>query len=341
MRSDQVPAPQPWSCSVRSAELGEPVTGTATTQSAWLALEQPGPWGRDAIVESQLDREVGAELDGRADGTGVRLALMRRPGAGQDHAPRHRRWFAASTHPGRSWLATGTVEYPTDLLRIDFAALDAGNPEAVKALDHELTSDPVLLVCTNGRRDQCCATLGRKVALSADALDRAAYSAGMGNSGAERLIRRTAVGYGRAVWETTHIGGHKFAPTAVLLPYGYVYGRVDAAQAVRILHDARRDLLVLDGCRGRTTWSRAGQAAELAVRTEIDERGLDAIAVTGTEKTRPDPEPAWTVELEHADGRRFRVGVHGAMAETPRPESCGKADGTPLVLTVGAIDEIR
>lgn len=325
MRNDQLPAPQFDACSVRSTDLGEPVAGTATTQSAWLVLEQPGPWGRQALVESDLDAELGAELDGRTAGTDVRVALIRRPGTGQDQAPPAHRWFAASTHPERMWLATGVVVHPTDLLRIDFPALDAGLRSAVSALKHEMVSEPVLLVCTNGKRDQCCATRGRQVAVAAAALDQAAR-------GADALP---------VVWEVTHIGGHKFSPTAAVLPSGYLYGRLDAERATRVLGDARHGAVVLDGCRGRTTWGRAGQAAELAVRTEIGERAAGALTVTSERRTAPDPSPAWTVVVSHQDGRAFAVSVIGAMAALARPESCGKTASVPLVLTVGAVEKIH
>ena len=132
MRDDQLPAPQPHACALLSRELGEPVAGTAATQSAWLLLEQPGPWGRVAAQESRLDPALGAELDGRTAGTGVRLCLIRRPEDDRhEHEPARRRWFAAATHPERTWLATGEVAHPTELLKIDFARLDAGDRRAV------------------------------------------------------------------------------------------------------------------------------------------------------------------------------------------------------------------
>lgn len=326
MREDQLPAPQPHACSVLSAELGEPLAGTAATQSAWLLLEQPGPWGRVAATESRLDPELGAEIEGRTRGTGVRVALIRRSENGHEHTPGLRRWYAASTHPDRAWLATGVVAFPTDLLLVDFAALDRGDRSAVAALEHEFRTEPFLGVCTNGRRDQCCATVGRKVAVAADALESAA----------------AAPGTLPAVWEITHLGGHKFSPTGVLLPYGYLYGRMTAPLAVRVLAEARKEAIVLEGCRGRTTWSRAGQAAELALRAEIGERGASALTVASVaEGDGSERGLSWTVVLEHVDGRAFEVSVRGASALVPRPESCGKAEGTPLELRVDAIDKIR
>lgn len=310
-----------------SRELAEPLAGTGAVASAWLLVEQPGPWGRAAVTESRLDPALGAELDGRTAGTGVRLALIRRAEDHHDSAPRHRRWFAASTHPKRTWLATGVIEDPAGLLKIDFAALDAGDRRAVAALDPTFTGAPLLGVCTNGKRDACCATVGRQVAVAVEARDAAA---GPGGDGLHP-----------AVWEITHLGGHRFAPTAVVLPSGYSYGRLDTASATRVLADARRGRMAVDACRGRSTWSRPGQAAELAVRETLAETAESALEVVAVTQTARDPEPEWTVVVEHEDGRAYSVSVMGSYALVPRPESCGKADGTPLELRVDGVDKIR
>ncbi|GAA1954391.1 sucrase ferredoxin [Catenulispora subtropica] len=301
------------------------MTGTAATHSAWLLLEQPGPWGRVAARESRLDPQLGAELDGRTAGTGVRLCLIRRPDDRRDHEPPRRRWFAASTHPERTWLATGEIAYPTDLLKVDFPALDAGDRGAVAALDPTFLDTPILGICSNGKRDACCATLGRRVVISAEALDAAACAAAGGPP---------------AVWEITHLGGHKFAPTGVVLPSGYLYGRLDAALATRALAEARRGRVLPERNRGRSTWGRPGQAAELAVRAELDEWATPAVRVRAVEKTAGEPEPAWTVVVEHEDGRAYEVFVQGAHAPVGRPESCGKTEANPLELRVETVEKI-
>ena len=327
MRDDQLPAPQPHACSVLSRELGEPLAGTGAVAGAWLLVEQPGPWGRAAATNIRLDPGLAPDLDARSAGTGVRLALIRRVEDHHDHDPPHRRWYAASTHPKRTWLATGVVGSPTDLLNIDFAALDAGDRRAVAALEHEFLDTPLLGVCTNGKRDACCATLGRRVAVSVEALDAA--SCGEASAAVP------------AVWEITHLGGHRFAPTAVVLPSGYSYGRLDAASATRLLADARRGRMTVDGCRGRSTWERPGQVAELAVRAELGEAAEAALEVVSVTQTATGAEPAWSVVVEHEDGRAYEVSVEGSLAVVPRPESCGKADGTPLELRVNALDKLR
>ena len=114
-----------------------------------------------------------------------------------------------------------------------------------------------MLVCTNGKRDECCALLGRPL-----------------------VTALAALAPGR-VWEANHLGGHRFAPTATLLPAGTMHGHLTAETAVAVLTAAapRRD--GADGLRGRSTWTKRGQAAEIAVRRLIGEAALDALSVVG------------------------------------------------------------
>jgi hypothetical protein len=77
--------------------------------------------------------------------------------------------------------------------------------------------DPLLLVCAHGRRDVCCARLGGP------------------------LARRLARTWPAGVWETTHVGGHRFAANLVILPHGLYYGPVagSAAEAAVLAYQRR------------------------------------------------------------------------------------------------------
>ncbi|MFC7615309.1 sucrase ferredoxin [Actinokineospora soli] len=262
---------------------------------AWLCLEQPGPWGADALTASHLDEGLGAELVARSAGTGVRVVLIRRPGRHPDrHRPTPRRVFLAHTAPGRSFLRTATLADPKQLLDVDFAAAGAGSPVGFGAP----AAGRLLLVCTNGRRDVCCAVRGRPVAAE------------------------LAAAHGDVVWEATHLGGHRFAPTALLLPTGYAYAGVDAALGAELLASPE---VVLPRCRGRSTWPPAGQVAELAVRELTHTVDPDVLAVRDPERV----EDEWRVVVAHEDGRAWRVTV--VEVERPaRPVSCG-ATAKPVV----------
>jgi hypothetical protein len=303
----------PTNCSALSVRLGEPLAGSAPVAAAWLAVEQPGPWGAKALTQSHLDGALGAELNRRAEGTGVRIALIRRvghhvlPAAG---APRT--VLLASTRPGTTAVHTLTVTDPRELLDLDLAALGAGRIEA--GTPHP---DPVLLVCTNGKRDRCCALLGRALALD---------------------LTERGLPAGTELWEADHLGGHRFAPTAVVLPTGYVYGRLSPEAALAAVQAAAHGQVATGHSRGRSAWSRPGQAADLALRAELQEFGADAVHVLDT---RRGDDGRWVVDLSlpGADAA-YRVVLEETPAAEPRPESCGKDAGNPAELRVLSLDKL-
>lgn len=311
MRENLVPmaplpsAPAAPACSMLSQAADEPAAGTAAVAVTWLCVEQPGPWGREALLESRMDPGVGAELAARARAGGVRVVLIRRPGARpRPGAPR--RVFLAHTRPGRARLRAATVGDPAQLLGLDFAAVGAG----VLGGFGGPAPGPLLLVCTNGRRDVCCAVRGRPLAAA------------------------LAAEHGQAVWECTHLGGHRFAPTALLLPTGYAYGRLDLPRAGALLAgDAGR--VALAGCRGRSTWGPPGQAAELAVRELTHTLDPDALAVRDPVS---EGDGEWRVVVTHADGRSWRVTVVERAVGPDRPASCGVSPTPAVVPVVTRID---
>jgi hypothetical protein len=303
-------------CSTVSRDLDETISGTAATARTWLLLEQPGPWGAKALTSSHLDPTLGRALEAATKGTDVRIALIRRPGRHADSgttALRH--VYAAHTAPGNAWLHAATTRDPYRLLDLDFAALGRGDhstfDSALDARPH--TGHPLALVCTNGKRDRCCALLGRPLATELAA------------SGVE------------GTWEVTHLGGHRFSPTLLVLPYGYAYGRAEAHAVKEILHGVQEGRIVVEGCRGNSAWERPGQAAELAVRTAVGEDAADALTVVRTEGSPP----GWEVTVAHTDGRRWRVVVAQGASAPPRPESCGASVlGSPARMDVVAVREL-
>ncbi|MFE2100334.1 sucrase ferredoxin [Streptomyces sp. PTD9-10] len=304
-------------CATVSRSLDEPVSGTAATATTWLLLEQPGPWGVKALTSSHLDPALGRALEAAAEGTGVRVALIRRPGRHADCGTQAlRQVYVAHTVPGNVWLHSATTRDPYRLLGLDFAALGAGDHRsfgtALGGRPH--TGDPLALVCTNGRRDRCCALLGRPLA------------AELGSSGV------------RGVWEVTHLGGHRFSPTVLVLPYGYAYGRAEAHTIKEALHGVQEGRVVVEGCRGCSAWDRPGQAAELAVRSAAGEYAAGALSVVRTEGRAPH----WEVVVAHTDGRHWLVTVAQGASLPPRPESCGATVlGTPARMDVVAVRELR
>jgi hypothetical protein len=300
-------------CSLLSRSLDEPLAGTAPAAKCWIVLEQPGPWGRQALTQSHLDPALGRALETAAAAHGARVALIRRPGPHpDDHRGGARRVWIASTRPNGTWLLGGRVTDVGVLEYLPWDGLAAGDCEVVREAVPSLERDTghLLLVCTNGRRDVCCASFGRPMVTAAH----------------ERLPGR--------VWETTHLGGHRFAPTCAVLPHGIVHGRMDADAAAHVLDEARDGRMVLAGYRGRSTFDGPGQVAEVAVREATGLLGLNELDIDTVE---PGADRSWRVGVVHVDGRRWTVDVTARDLQPARRESCNGPDVHPVSYLAGAV----
>ncbi|HVH24603.1 MAG TPA: sucrase ferredoxin [Pseudonocardia sp.] len=227
-------------------------------------------------VSRHPDPKIKALLD-RATSAGFRPLLIRRSDGTTGTS---RRVLMADTDPGRTAGTMHTVTEPADI------PLPApGDPLP------GVPTPPALLVCTHAERDPCCGTDGR-------ALVDALAAAGVPD-----------------VWECSHLGGHRFAATALVLPAGYLYGHlgVDGVIAVRTAIVA--GAVVTEGCRGRSTWSAAGQVAELAVRAATGISAVDALTVH--------PDDGGTVLVSNRSGVRWSVELTASDSDTVRPASCG------------------
>ncbi|NMM22723.1 MAG: sucrase ferredoxin [Phycicoccus sp.] len=295
---------QPDACSVIWDTAQGSALGTAAAARFWIALEQSGPWGRAAATQSRLDPELGLALDRRAQEERGRLILIRRPGAHSTaHEGPHRVYLAGGL-AHRPWLLQADLHDPAQLLRLPWAALREGDIDTVRswlpAFDE--SARPILMICSNSKRDICCAVRGRPVALE---------------SSSQRPGQ---------VWESSHTGGHHFAPTGVLLPHGQAFARLSSATAVAVVDAAARGELPLELLgtaydRGRSHLTPPEQAAESVVRQQIQEPTLRALTTKGVpHATRAN---AWCCRVSHIDGRRWDVVAVRSSGGEDRPESCG------------------
>ena len=273
-------------CAVLTRASDEPVAGTAPVAPRWVCLEHRGRWPND--VAAHPDPAI-ADFARRAAAAGLRLLLIRRHGRQPERA--QAQLFLTDTRPGSTRTTGLIVRGPTELA-------DVPLPTPDQPLPGTPVTEPLLLVCTHGRRDRCCALDGR-------ALAAALHQAGEPH-----------------VWECSHLGGHRFAPTALVLPTGYLYGRLDVASAVAARKAAGVGEVEPDRCRGRSSWSPAGQVADLAVRAATGLRDADAVEVL--------PDVSDVVPVRAHTGQRWEVDVERVQIGTLRPASCG-AGAAPVV----------
>jgi hypothetical protein len=274
-------------CSARSVQAGEPLAGTASTIRRWLLVEHPGPWGRDGLLDARLTHGLGQKLRLLERSTGARVLLIRRPGRAPAGAVT---CYAVDT--ARPW--TGRVR----LSSVDeAAALDPSSRH-----DFDDVEGPLVVVCTHGRRDPCCAERGRP------------------------LARATSVAFPDATWESTHVGGDRFAGNLVVFPHGLYFGRVEPGRGPEVVRAYTEGTIVLDLFRGRSSHPTYVQAAEIAVRTSLGIDGVDLVTLEGA--TREDdraivtfatPGGHYAVTLERSPGEPMRLTCHSQREESPTP----------------------
>jgi hypothetical protein len=252
----------PERCAASAERRGDTRFGTASPTPRWLLVEQPGGWGPEALLDSTLDRAVGAELIRRwEDGAGIRVLLIRRPG--RRPAAARKAWAVVDSRVGRERVGWGSWTDPAELLDLPVGAA-AGEP-----------GGPLYLVCAHGRHDPCCAIRGRPVA---EAL--AAARPG-------------------AVWECSHVGGDRFAANLVALPHGLFYAYLTTGAVADVAAAYERGEVRPDLLRGRSAFAPPAQAAQHYARLELAETRVDALRPLGLARLA---ERIWRVRLARPPG---------------------------------------
>jgi hypothetical protein len=278
-------------CSLRSIAADEPLAGSASTIRRWLLVAHDGPWGRDGLLDARLPDGVGQALRELGRRTTARVLLIRRNARSRDADRARGRVICFAVDTRHAWLGRRVLD------RIeDATALDPGARR-----DFEPEPGPVFVVCTHGRRDPCCAERGRPLA---EAIAAAAST---------------------AAWESTHVGGDRFAGNVVAFPQGMTYGRVapdEAAGLVRAHGEGR--IGPIERYRGRTSDPFDVQAADAAVRVRHGLDRLDDVRLQERIRVRDASEVTFStsighlrVRLQRIPGPPMRLTCHSAREEIP------------------------
>ena len=236
------------------------MTGTAPRADVWVVVEHIPGWGDAPLARSGHGVRI-LMARGRREGSKPGFTTRTRPVDGTDGTdgtvtPQPldagvRVWVGYAA--GDPALRVGLVERPEDVAGWDLAAIAAGSLRGWGRPD----PDPLLLVCANGRRDRCCGHAGGRLA---DTL----WSGPL----ADRVLT------------CTHLGGHRFAPTALLLPVGALHGRLDEQTSSDLITGASTGRMRADTLRGFSTLDPPAQVAEAHARTVTGHGGLDPLEVS-------------------------------------------------------------
>lgn len=234
-------------------------------------MEQPGAWGRHALRQSQFAPEVAVRLLDMGTERGIRVQVIRRP-LDRAHPDRLRRWAYVDSRvhaPPTSWWG----EYTDDDELLDLA-LDGSQGTR--------STDPIYLVCTHARHDACCALFGRPV------------------------YGELAGPHPDQTWETSHVGGDRFAASLVILPEGLYYGGLDGDSARQVIDTHSGGLIDPDHFRGRSVHPVPAQAGEHYLREHLGEHRITAVFVISLHQLDVN---RWVTRLANLDHAEFDVEV--------------------------------
>jgi (2Fe-2S) ferredoxin len=275
-------------CTDYSRQAGEQLFGTVTPTEAWLLIEHAERWARGA----------GDFLSEGAPGAIGRL---------KSRFPTLRAGFLRKNRSPSEWL-TGYLAISREL----GSALYSFRFRHIEDVDHidwdvvqrnEPLTEPLILVCTHGTHDLCCAKFGL-------ATHEAMCAA----------IRPLC---GVSVWQTSHVGGCRFAPNVVVLPQGIIYGRVRVEDCVALAASIRSGRVLTGLLRGRSCYSKPMQAAEYFLREQLRETG-NLRLLTSVER----PGGEWTVAFQRETGNAIvRLGTARSAIRTFK--SCSTSELSP------------
>lgn len=209
------------------------VYGSAPYYHYLLLIEVNEPYAKDALLGSTLPEEVKTHLQKQADFLGdTKVLLIKNK---QSRAGNIRCFFVDNT-PRIPIVYAHTVTTYKALLFDWFSLTQNTTPH----------TEPLYLVCTNGKRDKCCAKFGLPI-----------Y---------ENLASQVPP---NQVWECSHFGGHRLAPTLITLPNNLCYGNLNLPDLPDLIKTTEKQQVWLPKLRGRCAYNTAQQAADYFLRQQL------------------------------------------------------------------------
>lgn len=230
----------PTFCAQYSRDVGEPLAGTGVHPRTNLLLSWPiGCWTRTFHQAKDMTERVSERVKELVE-SGRRINLIHR-------ADQPKGWHRAYLMPEKQ-----AYDIPGDEVEAFLAALQHGEP--LDAWQSGEVRHKVVLCCTHGVKDKCCAKFG--------------------NASFKALSEAAAKWNGTfEVWQSTHLGGCRLASAALVFPDMHKYGRIDPEQAPALLNSESQNQPFLPCYRGDGALTPAQQVADIEARQRLAAEG--------------------------------------------------------------------
>ncbi len=286
--------------------------GSAAHNDAFLCVEVPLPWERDIGLHEPF---ASAPTDAGPLSWRPLGLVPADPRSMQRRVLAYAPDPAEVAHGGVGRLTRREWSVPVEDLAALCAAVLEGDDATLAHFDpaavHHDRDVVDVLVCTHGRRDTCCGGPGTTLFEALAARDR---------STGELTVR---------TWRTSHLGGHRFAPTMVSFPDAYAWAHLDVGTALRIALRDGDAADVAPRSRGRSTVP--GGPRQVAEREGLVRHGwrwLDALVrteVTGFDRAAV--RTTVSVSATWRDGTADAFDVDVELSDHVPQPTCGVITG--------------
>lgn len=191
-------------CAEASYQAGESPIGMASTHWYYVLIECPLPWPHQAAEAKPIPenlRELMGEL--RQTQQSVRFLFIYNKALTLNQGSRVILLSRPQSRTQGYYKYESQVRYLTKVAPLIRSYVANGTITDLE--DSSSTRD--ILICTHGTHDKCCGKYGK--AFYQEACEVAASCENV------------------RIWQSSHFGGHRFAPTAIDFPQGRYYGFLD------------------------------------------------------------------------------------------------------------------
>lgn len=234
-------------CADISRQLGEDLIGYGIPTPLYVLIECPRPWAANALDSPALPQDLQRYLRDYPQTHGpirpllicnrettenkIRVMIFRQPSG-----------FARQYQAREFQVESLEAVLPRLQAQLSPEADWSGGGDRLAGQRDPRRRD--ILVCTHGRHDRCCARYGKP--FYRQVCDRVA------------ALNLPQV----AVWEVSHIGCHRFAPTLIDLPSARYYGRLTLESFTAVLTRSGTVDVMTDIYRGWGLLPNPAQAVE-------------------------------------------------------------------------------
>lgn len=220
-------------CTLMSKEAKEPLAGTAPFAKHFIFITWPKKFWQYEALESKGGfpeglknwMKINSEINGK-----ISIRLISTPGLSHSKVQ-------IFIYPGKFKY---TNILPGEINTVLESYFQNGVSEAFSPT--KITEDQIF-VCTHGRHDKCCAKFGKEL------VDELRY-----------YIMNQKIPI--QIWDSSHLGGHRFAPTCIDFPDGHAYGRISTSEVPTFLAKRKANQIYVPAYRGSVFLSGLEQVAE-------------------------------------------------------------------------------